>query len=61
MIIKYWWFLKIIQLPSGGLDFYNFHRQFSIDAITHITDCNEFDVKFIIYPLSKLKKLNYKN
>ena len=24
MITKYWWFLKIIQLRSGGLDFYDF-------------------------------------
>ena len=24
MITKYWWFLKIIQPPSDGLDFYDF-------------------------------------
>ena len=24
MITKYWWFLKIIQLPLNGLDFYDF-------------------------------------
>ena len=52
--------MKIIQPLSGELDFDDFHRQFSIDATTHITDCNKFDIKFIIYPLSKLKKLNYK-
>ena len=61
MITKYQWFLKIIQPPSGGLDFYDFHHWFSINATTHSTDCNEFDVKFIIHLLSKLKKLNYKN
>ena len=61
MIFKYQWLLKIIQPLSGKLDFYDFHCRFSINAITHITDRNEFDVKFIIYPLSKLKKLNYKN
>ena len=40
MITKYWWFLKVIQPFSGGLDVYNFHHQFSIDAITHLTDYN---------------------
>lgn len=43
-----------------SINFYNFHHQFSIDAIIHITDCNKFDIKFIIYLLSKKKKLNYK-
>ena len=61
MIIKYPWFLKIIQPPSGKLDFYDFYRRFSIDATIHITDHNEFDIKFINHPLSKLKKVNYKN
>lgn len=41
-------------------DFYDFHYQFLIDIITHITDCNKFDVKYIIHLSSKLKKLNYK-
>ena len=40
MITKYQWFLKIIQPHLGGLDFYNFHHRFLIDATTHITDCN---------------------
>lgn len=39
-------------------NFYDFHRRFSIDATTQIIDCNEFDVKFIIHRLSKLKKHN---
>ena len=60
MINKYRWFLKIIQPPSGGLDFYDFYCQFSIDANTYITDCNKFDIKFILHSSSKLKKLNYK-
>ena len=60
IITKYQWFFKIIWLPLTGLNFYDFYYQFSIDAITHITDCNKFDVKFIILLLSKLKKPNYK-
>ena len=60
MITKYQWFLKIIRPSSGRLDFYDFHCRFSINATTHITDRNEFDVKFIIHPSNKLKKLNYK-
>ena len=60
MITKYWWFLKIIQPFSSKLDFYEFYRRFLIDTTTYIPDCNEFDVKFIIHPSSKLKKLNYK-
>ena len=60
MITQYQWFLKIIQPSSGGLDFYDFYWQFLIDATTHITYRNEFDVKFIFHLLSKLKKLNYK-
>ena len=60
MITKYQWFLKSILPSSGGLDLYDFHSQFSIDATTHITDCNKFDIKFIIHLSSKLKKLNYK-
>lgn len=42
-------------------DFYDFHRRFLICAtITRIIDCNDFDIQFIIYLLSKLKKQNYK-
>ena len=40
--------------------FYNFHCQFSIDAITQVTNCNKFDMKFIIHQLSNLKKLKYR-
>ena len=61
MITKYWWFLKIIQSSSGRLDLYDFHHRFSIDATTYITDCNQFNIKFIIHLLSKQKKLNHKN
>ena len=48
------------MLLSSGLNFYDFHRRFLIVATTHITDRNKFNIKFIIYLLSKLKKLNYK-
>ena len=41
-------------------NFYNFHYQSWINATTQINDHNEFDVKFIIPQLRKLKKLNYK-
>ena len=40
--------------------FYDFHRWFSIEATTQIIDCNKFDVKFIIYQLSKLNNFNYR-
>lgn len=39
-------------------DFYDFYYQFSSNAIIHITDYKEFNIKFIIYPLKILKKLN---
>ena len=44
----------------GRVDFYDFYCQFLVNVTTYITDHNKFDVKFIIYLLSKLKKLNYK-
>lgn len=40
-------------------NFHDFHRWFLIDITTQIINCNEFDIKFIIYQLNKLKKLNY--
>lgn len=42
------------------MNFYNFYCWFLINPTTYITDCNKFDIKLIIHPLSKLKILNYK-
>ena len=51
-------FCKFNQPAWGGVNFYGFHRGFSIETTTYITDCKEFDVNLLLYQLSKLKKLN---
>ena len=51
-------FYKFNQPAWGGVNFYDFHRGFSIKTTTYITDCKKFDVNLLLHQLSKLKKLN---
>ena len=68
MMTKYQWFLKIIRLPLDlkwaeflwlSLPIFNW-RYYSYYWLQYITNYNGFDIKFIFYLLSKLKKLIYK-